>query len=81
MWRLVVTLMKIYNEVHQDKEGKEKTLRRKSTPESGLGLNPMFKEINRQRNGTKGMVTSGHDTTQLSFQLVERNFVEIIKTE
>ena len=59
--------MKIDNEKEQ--LSKEKHLRRKGTSESGMELNPVFKEINGLRNGR----TSGQDLTQLSFQLVRKN--------
>ena len=48
-------------------------LRRKGAPGNGMELSPVFKEINRLRNGIKRVVTSGQDPTQLSFQFVKRN--------
>jgi len=44
----------------------------------GMGLNPVFKEINRLKknlmlNAIKGVMNSGQKPTQLSFQLVKRN--------
>ena len=46
------------------KLGKEKYLFRKVVLESGMELNPVFKELNnRLRNGIKDEVTSGQDPT------------------
>lgn len=63
---------------------KKYSLRRKGAPGSGMHLNPVFKEIkekikeNIQRkglmfSGIKGVVTSGQEPTQVSFQTVKRN--------
>lgn len=51
---------------------KMKILRRKRAPGSRMELSPIFKKINGSRNGIKGVVMSGQDPTQLSFQLVEK---------
>ena len=48
-------------------------LKRKTTPESGIELYSVFKEINSFKNGIKGIVISGQNLTQLYFQLVKRN--------
>lgn len=48
-------------------------LRRKGAPGRKMKLSPVFKEINRFRNVIKGVVISGQDPTQLSFQVVKRN--------
>ena len=53
-------------------------LRRKLAPGSVMELSLVLKEINRFKkslmlSGIKGVVPSGQDPTQLSFQLVKRN--------
>jgi hypothetical protein len=50
--------------------------KRKGAP--GMELSPVFKEINTLKktlalNRIKGMVTTGQNPTQVSFQLVKRN--------
>ena len=47
------------------KLSKEKNLREKGEPESGMELNSVFKEINRLNRKIKGMVMSEQDPTQL----------------
>lgn len=50
-------------------------LRRKKAPGSGGELNCVFKEINKLKSETEGMVTSGRDcTTLLRFQELKNNF-------
>ena len=67
--------MKIYNE--KDKAGQSKlqnvNFEKKRAPGSGIDLNSLYKDINGLRNGMQGVVTSGHDSTQLNFQLVQRD--------
>ena len=81
MWVVVVTVMQIYNENEQAKKGKIQNVQfeeKRSTREfngaesSAQGVKMLFKE-SLMLNGIKGVVTSGQDPTQLSFQLVERN--------
>ena len=71
LWLLALTLIKIYNEKEQAEQGETQNMYRlkKGTPGIGIELNPVFKEINR----LNGVVTSGQDPTQLSFQLAKRN--------
>ena len=47
--------MKICNEKEQAEQGK--IFERKGAPEGRLELSSMFKEINRLRNGIKGVIT------------------------
>jgi hypothetical protein len=48
-------------------------VRRKGEPGSRMKLlSPVFKEINRLRNGIKRMIALGQDPIQLSFQLNKR---------
>lgn len=79
-WILLVTLMQLYNEKEQAKQGKKLkrmyTLRRKRASESIMELSPVLKGIKRLNKhlvlyGIKELVTSGHDPIQLSFQLVK----------
>ena len=71
--------MQIYNEKEQAELGKIENVQfEEEGNTSGMEISPMFKEINRLKkslmlNGIKGVVTSGQDPTQLSFQLVKRN--------
>ena len=53
---------------------------RKGAPGSGIELNPVFKEINRLRNGIKGVVTSGQDPTQLNFQYIKKELKESLES-
>lgn len=53
----MIALMKIYNEKEQDEQGKIFEDKKKA-PESGVELNPLFKEKNNLRNGIKKVVTS-----------------------
>ena len=48
--------------------------KRKGALENGLELNPVFKGINRLEilNGIQGVLTSEHDPTQLSFNLMKK---------
>ena len=48
-------------------------LKRKEVPKSGVDLSPVFNEINRLRDGIKGVLDSGQDLTQLNFQFVKSN--------
>ena len=75
MWLLVVTVTKVYNEKKQAQQGQLHNVKfkEKGVPRCRMILSPVFKEINRLRNEVKRMVTSGQDSTQLSFQLVERS--------
>jgi hypothetical protein len=81
VWVVVVTVMQIYNENEQAKKGKIQNVQfeeKRSTREfngaesSAQGVKMLFKE-SLMLNGIKGVVTSGQDPAQLSFQLVERN--------
>ena len=47
-------------------------LKRKGAPGNEMDLYPVFKEINRIRNGLKGVVTEGQDPILLSFQLIKK---------
>ena len=57
----------------RSKQNKENYLRRKGAPESMMELSSIFKEVNTLKNRIKGVMTSGQDSTQLSFQLVKKN--------
>lgn len=70
-WLQVLTLTKIYNKKKQAEQGKY--LWRKRSPESGVELSSVFREIDRLEDGIEEVMTSGQDPTQLHFPLVKRN--------
>lgn len=69
---MVTSVMKIYIR-KRGKLNKEKHVQRNGTPESGMELSSVFKEMNSLRNGIKEVMNPEKDPTQPHFQLVKRN--------
>ena len=67
VWLLVLSLMEMCNAKEQSEQEKN-YLRRKGAPENATELSPVFKEINRLRNGTMRVLTSG----QTGYSLCKR---------